>query len=105
MVTGGQALSWPYLDSDIAAGGPVTRFEASLDQANYADIGMDLVPGSPETYYMPFPAMQTGNHTLDVRPCNAADLCSAPLRFTFTMGVVPVPISGPFVVIDDPSNP
>lgn len=100
--TPNQSLSW---EAPSASAEMVTRFEVKYDNGSYTDVGMVPVPGQPNRYYAPLPALITGQHTVVVRGCNAAGCGpdSTP-TFTFTMvaGVPTVIQGGTIMIITTP---
>jgi hypothetical protein len=90
----GDKFGWDYAAADITQYS-VVRFEIQVDGGAWASVGLPTPFTNPQTaagkqtYAVPFPAMQPGQHTISVRACNV-DLCSAGIApFAFKLAIVP----------------
>jgi len=101
IATSDQSLAWDYSDQIInsfnVVGFDVMYDEDTNNPQNIIDAGRKRL-GSLESYFDPFPALNTGTHVANVRACNM-DSSTPPARqcgvwsigFNFRMGVFDAP--------------
>lgn len=76
------------------------------DNGTWSDVGIPTpandssTPTGNNTYKFDIPALTPGNHTVAFRACNIAG-CSSPLALSFTLVIVPPPVSAVRIVSGD----
>ena len=74
-------LGWDFTQADIDFS-QTSRFEVQLDNGNWVDTGLPVLP--PGTYIWPIPQLTIGTHIARVRACNA-NQCGPEATVNFTL--------------------
>ena len=98
----GQSLAWSF---PTASAELVTRFEVNYDNTGYVSAGFTAHPTTANQFYATIPALTTGQHSVQIRACNAAGCgpdMTTPFTFSMVAGVPTVVQSGSVLIIQTP---